>query len=93
MRYDLDAEVVDFMQNRRLSMRESIEELLDFVEDAIDDLGSRREINYLRSLLENPNGTGVDRQIAVYKETNDTHAVTRFLMRQTLQGMILPHMC
>ena len=91
MRYGLDAEFVDFIQNRRLSMRESIEELLDFVEDVIDDLGSRREINYLRSLLEDPRGTGADRQIAVYKETNDTHAVTRFLMQQTLQGMTLSH--
>ncbi len=89
MRYGLDAEVVDFVRNRRLSMRESIEELLDFVEDVIDDLGSRREINYLRDLLEDPRGTGADRQIAVYKETNDTHAVTNFLMQQTLQGMIL----
>ena len=90
MRYGLDAEIVDFVQERRLSMRESIEELLDFVEDVVDDLGSRREMAYLRSLLEDPRGTGADRQIAVYKETNDTLAVTRFLMQQTLQGMTLP---
>ncbi len=89
MRYGLDAEVVDFVQERRLSMRESIEELLDFVEDVIDDLGSRREINYLRDLLEDPRGTGADRQIAVYNQTNDTQAVTNFLMQQTMQGMTL----
>ena len=89
MRYGLDAEVVDFVQERRLSMRESIEELLDFVEDVIDDLGSRREINYLRDLLEDPRGTGADRQIAVYNQTHDTQAVTDFLMQQTMQGMTL----
>lgn len=89
MRYGLDAEVVDFIQERRLSMRESIEELLDFIEDVIDDLGSRREINYLRDLLESPRGTGADRQIAVYNETHDTQAVTNFLMQQTMQGMTL----
>jgi carboxylate-amine ligase len=89
MRYGLDAEIVDFVQERRLSMRESIEELLDFVEDVIDDLGSRREINYLRDLLEDPRGTGADRQIDVYNQTHDIQAVTNFLMQQTLQSMTL----
>lgn len=88
-RYGLDAEVVDFAQNRRLSMRESIHETLDFVDDMIDDLGSRREINYLRALLEDPRGTGADRQIAVYQETGSTLAVTHFLMQQTMQGLTL----
>ena len=50
----LDAEVIDFVKERRLSMRESLSELLDFVNDVVDDLGSHREINYLRSLLEDP---------------------------------------
>ena len=37
-------------------MLESIGELLDFVDDVTDDLGSRLEINYLRSLLEDSQG-------------------------------------
>ena len=41
MHSGLDAEVIDFVQGRCLSMRESISELLDFVDDVIDDLGSR----------------------------------------------------
>ena len=90
-RYGLDAEVVDFIQNRRLSMRESISKTLDFVDDVLDDLGSRREINYLRELLEDPRGTGADRQIAVYQETGSIHAVTHFLMHQTMQGLTLDH--
>lgn len=65
MRYGLDAEVVDFAQRRRLSMRESIHELLDLVDDVLDDLGTRHEINYLRLLLDDPRGTGADRQIAI----------------------------
>jgi glutamate---cysteine ligase / carboxylate-amine ligase len=90
-RYGLDSEVVDFVQNRRLSMRDSIHETLDFVEDVLDDLGSRREINYLRTLLEDPRGTGADRQVAVYQETGSTLAVTHFLMQQTMQGLTLDH--
>ncbi len=86
-RYGLDADVVDFVQQRRLTMRESIEELLDFVDDVVDDLGSRREMNYIRALLEDPRGSGADRQIAVYQETGSVEAVTHFLMEQTLQGL------
>ncbi len=87
MRYGLDAEVLDFVQNRRLSMRDSIGELLDFVDDVLDDLGSRREIHYLRMLLEDPRGTGADRQLAVYRETGSMHAVTQYLMQQTMEGI------
>jgi carboxylate-amine ligase len=88
-RYGLNAEIVDFARQRTLSTRDSLHELLDFVDDVLDDLGSRREINYLRGLLDDPRGTGADRQIAVYRETNSLQAVTRFLMEQTLQGLTL----
>ena len=87
MHAGLDAEVLDFVRGRRLSMRESISELLDFVEDVIDDLGSRREIDYLRGLLEDPNGTGADRQVALYEQTGSMDAVIRLLMQQTMQGI------
>jgi carboxylate-amine ligase len=91
-RYGLDAEVVDFAQNRRLSMRQAISETLDFVDDVLDDLGSRHEINYIRELLDDPRGTGADRQIALYQETGSIHAVTHFLMQQTVQGLALDQM-
>ncbi len=87
MRYGLDGYVLDFMRNRRIPMREAIGDLLDFVDDVIDDLGSRREINYLRRLLDNPRGTGADRQIEVYKRTRNVQAVTRFLIEQTAEGL------
>lgn len=86
-RYGLDAEIVDFIQGKSISMRDSLHELLDFVDDVLDDLGSRREINYIRTLLDDPRGTGADRQIAVYHETGNVHAVTHFLMEQTIQGI------
>ena len=88
MRDGLDADIVDFTQNRRLSMRDAISELLDFVDDVLDDLGSRQEIDHLRSLLDDPRGTGADRQVAVYQETGCVEAVTRMLMEQTVEDII-----
>ena len=88
MRYGLDAEIIDFVQNRRLNMRAAIGELLDFVDDVLDDLGSHNEIQYLRALLEDPSGTGADRQISIYEQTGSVDAVTQYLMQQTLEGMV-----
>jgi carboxylate-amine ligase len=87
MHYGLDADVIDFVQGRRLSMRQSIGELLDFVDEVIVDLGSRHEIDYLRRLLEDPRGTGADRQIALYEQTGSMDAVIQLLMQQTMEGI------
>ena len=87
MRAGLDAEVIDYVQGRRHSMRESISELLDFVDDVIDDLGSRTEINHLRDVLEDPHGTGADHQVAVYEETGSLCDVVQFLIQQTMKGI------
>lgn len=87
MHFGLDAEVIDFVQDRRLSMRDSIHELLDFVHDVADDLGSQREIHYLRSLLADTRGTGADRQIAVYQQSGSLAAVIQLLIQQTMEGI------
>jgi carboxylate-amine ligase len=90
MRSGLDAEVIDFEFDRRLSMRQAIHELLDFVDDVLDDLGSRQELYYIRQLLEDPRGTGADRQIAVYQETGSLDAVSRYLIDETMKGVTQP---
>jgi carboxylate-amine ligase len=87
MRWGLDAEVLDFVHGRRLNMREAIGELLDFVNEVLDDLGSRHEIDYLRALLSDPRGTGADRQIAVYQQTHSMDTVLQMLMQQTHQDI------
>ncbi|GHO95655.1 putative glutamate--cysteine ligase 2 [Reticulibacter mediterranei] len=88
MRYGLDAEVLDFEGHRRLSMRDALRELLDLVDDVVDELGSRRDINYIRRLLDDPCGTGADRQIARYRESGgDMQQVQRLLIEQTMRGV------
>ncbi len=81
MRSGLDAEVVDFVRGLRLPMRQSIRELLDFVDDVADDL---------RDLVESEQGTGADRQMALYRQSGSTDEVMRLLMRQTMQGIPAP---
>ncbi len=87
MRYGLDATFVDFVQERTLSMRDSIHELLTFVDDVADDLGTRCDLNHLRALVNSPHGTGADRQIALYRQTGSVYEVMRMLMEETMQGV------
>ena len=89
MRSGLDAEIIDFAQDIRLSMCDAIGELLDFVDEVVDNLGSKQEMNYLRNLLEDPRGTGADRQIALFQETGSIDALIQFLMQQTMQDVAL----
>jgi carboxylate-amine ligase len=89
MRYGLDARVVDFGRGRSLSMRASIHELLDMVDDVADDLGTGSDLSYIRNLVDDPRGTGADRQIAIYQQTGSIHAVYQYLMQQTLAGIQL----
>jgi len=89
-RYGLDARVFDFIQGRPLTMRESILELLELVDDVLDELGCRREILYLRTLLSSPYGTGADRQIHLYQQTENTADVIQYLIQQTMRGIPQP---
>jgi len=87
MRYGLDAQVADFVGRRTLPMRAALHEVLDLVEDVVDDLGSRREMLYLRALLDDPRGTGADRQIAVYRRRTDVGDVLRLLQSESMRGI------
>jgi len=82
MRYGLDATIIDSIRGSRLPMRHALNTLLDFVDDVMDDLGSRQEMNYLRSLIDDPAGTGADRQLAVYQQTHDVKQVTKYLLQK-----------
>ena len=54
-------------------MRELALELLGFVDDVVDELGSRRQVSGILNILRD--GTSADRQLAVYRETKDLKAV------------------
>jgi carboxylate-amine ligase len=88
VRYGLDAQIADFVNLRRLSMRDALHDLLFFVGDVLDDLGSHREIHHLRHLLNDPRGNGADRQISLYQQTNKVEDIIPFLTQQTLQGVL-----
>jgi carboxylate-amine ligase len=84
-RYGLDGKIIDFGKQKEVPVRDLIREYLDFVDDVVDELGSREEINYLHEILET--GTGADRQLKVFRETGDLKAVVDYIIEQTEVGL------
>jgi carboxylate-amine ligase len=84
-RYGLDGTLIDFGKQEQVDTRALILELLTFVDDVIDDLGSRKAINDVHKIL--ANGTGADRQLKVFEQTKDLTRVVDYITSQTLVGI------
>jgi carboxylate-amine ligase len=86
-RYGLDGKLIDFGKSQEVPVRDLILELLEFIDDVVDELGSREEINYVHTIL--ANGTSADRQLRVYRESGgDLNAVVDMLIRETVEGVL-----
>src|SRR5881409_1860834 len=80
-RWGIDGKLIDFGKRQEVPMRDLALELLQFVDDVVDELGSRREVEYVRKIL--ADGTSAERQLRVYRETDDLTAVVRAIVDET----------
>ena len=80
-RYGIDGQLIDFGKRQEVPMRELAMELLAFVDDLVDELGSRKALQYVHTII--AEGTSADRQLQVYRETGDLRAVVRWLVEET----------
>jgi len=87
-RYGLEGKLIDFGKQIELPARDLIHELLQFVDDCVDELDSREEINYIRTILEM--GPGAERQLRVFEKTNDLKAVVDYIIEETKVGLEEP---
>ena len=83
-RYGINGNLIDFGKREEVPMRDLTLELLEFVDDVVDELGSRHALSYVHTILEQ--GTSADRQLAVYRQTGDLRAVVRWLVDETSAG-------
>jgi glutamate---cysteine ligase / carboxylate-amine ligase len=86
-RWGLDGQLIDFGRRVEVPMRDLAIELLEFVDDVVDDLGSREATLYVRTILRD--GTSADQQLRVFRETGDLRAVVRFVVEETRRGIEL----
>ena len=93
MRYGIQGKLIDFGIREEVPMNFLALEMLDLVDDVVDELGSRAEIEHIKTILER--GTSADRQVKRYNEamTNGASeqdaliAVVDFLTDETMRGV------
>ncbi len=86
-RYGITGKLIDFGKQEEVPCVALIHELLEFVDDVVDELGSRQEIGYVHEILRH--GTGADRQLEVWNQSNDMKTVVDYIVEETHHGLDL----
>jgi glutamate---cysteine ligase / carboxylate-amine ligase len=86
VRYGLDGKLIDFGKQTEVPVKDLIHELILFVDDVVDELGSRNEINHIYKILQE--GTSADRQLKIYHETKDFKPVVDHLIAETIRDCL-----
>lgn len=88
-RYGISGKLIDFGKKEEVETRALIHELVEFVDDVLDDLNSREEVNKVFNIFET--GTGADRQLDVWEQSYDTKSVVDYIIDETHVGLGLEH--
>jgi carboxylate-amine ligase len=89
-RYGLDGKLIDFGRKRETEERELLHEMLQFLAEEVAELGNQREIEHIERIIRE--GTGADRQLAVWERTQDMKAVVDQIVAETNDGLAEPSM-
>ena len=84
-RYGLDGKLIDFGKQKEVPARDLVHEYLEFIDDVVDELDSREELEYIHKILET--GSGADRQLRVFAETGDLKKVVDYIIEETEAGL------
>lgn len=84
-RYGIEGSMIDFGKETEVNTRVLIYELLDFIDDVSGPLGIRNAVSHVHKMLET--GTGADRQLKVYEETQSLPSVVDYIHSQFLEGI------
>ncbi|KQS26739.1 carboxylate-amine ligase [Dyadobacter sp. Leaf189] len=84
-RYGIHGKLIDFGKQEEVEYKLLAGELLEFIDDVVDELGSRKEIDYIYQIMEM--GTGADRQLAVFEQTGSMNAVVDYIVAETKIGL------
>ncbi len=83
VRYGIDGQLIDFGKQEEVPFRSLATEMLAWVDDVVDELGVRREVEYVNVILSE--GSSADRQLKTYRETGDFKAVVDQIVDETLR--------
>jgi len=84
-RYGLDGKLIDFGRKCEMDERELLHEMLEFIATEVDELGSQSEIAHIERIM--AEGTGADRQLAVWERTHHIKAVVDHIVAETYEAL------
>jgi len=83
-RWGIGGKLIDFGKREEVPFGELLDELLAFVDDVVDELGSRNEVYYAREIMRQK--PGADRQLDAYEQRHDLRDVVDYIISETEQG-------
>jgi len=84
-RYGIDGKLIDFGKEAEVDTRSLLNELLEFVSTEVNELGTGNEMAHIERIMRE--GTGADRQLAVWERTQDMKAVVDNIVAETYEGL------
>jgi carboxylate-amine ligase len=84
-RFGTDAKLIDFGRQEERPLYDLISELVEFVSEATDQLGTHDHMQHILHIAKN--GTSAHRQIEVFDKTQDPRAVVDWLIQETMNGV------
>ena len=84
-RYGIDGKLIDFGRETEVDARSLLNELLEFVSTEVNELGSENEMAHIERIMRE--GTGADRQLAVWERAQDMKTVVDHIVAETYEGL------
>ncbi|MFQ3535870.1 MAG: carboxylate-amine ligase [Aggregatilineales bacterium] len=85
-RYGIEGELIDFGRGKSVPVAQIWDETLEFLDDVLDGLGTRREVEYVRHILQH--GTSADRQLATYYQALDDGCTSEEAFRMVMDRLM-----
>jgi carboxylate-amine ligase len=87
VRFGLNGKLLDLGKQEEKPARDLIREMIEwFIGNVVDELGSRKEVEYAYRILET--GSSADRQVATFERSGDLKDVVDQLARETAEGVV-----
>jgi len=84
-RYGLEGKLIDFGKEKEVDTPILIDEMLEFVDDVVDEIECRKALETIPKIIER--GTGADRQLKVFEETQDLSKVVDYIIEETVKDV------
>ena len=78
----IEGKLIDFGKQVEVPVNVLAEELIELIDDVLDHLGTRKDVEYIFTLLKE--GSSADRQLSCYERTGSLEAVVDQLSEETM---------